>query len=178
MATQLARLFGSASIEAKATERTDAEWKRTLRRVLAELERYLDANVTTDEPHRYMLQTGLWAAAESLKERDFWPGYAEGITRFALLLLGDYPDHRARRLHGKSSRHYDLDRCRSVSFRQSHRQKLETLFVAHRFGLPKLSVDPYALWGDYVVASGSKTTAQSFLNWYRKHHPNDYAAVF
>ena len=178
MATQLARLFGSASSEAKATERTPAQLKRTLNRVLVDLERYLDANVSTDEAHRFMLETGLWAASESLKDDDFWPGYAEGITRFALLLLGDYPDHRAQRLRGKSSGHYKLSRCRSVSYRQSHEQKLQSLLVAKRLGLPELRSDPQVLWREYNMALRSRASAQGFLNWYRQNHPADYAALF
>jgi hypothetical protein len=178
MAAQLARLFGDASSEAKATERTPAQWKRTLKRVLVDLERYLDANVATDEAHRFMLESGIWASSESLKDDDFWPGYAEGITRFALLLVGDYPDHRTQRLRGRSSGHYKLSRCRSVSYRQSHEQKLQSLFVAKRIGLPELRSNPQVLWREYNVALRSKASAQGFLNWYRKNHPADYASLF
>jgi hypothetical protein len=94
---QLARLFGSASKLATTDRRTAAQWRKTLKAVLGELDRYVSANVDTDELHRSMLLTGLVAADESLKQDDFWPGYAEGITRLALILLGDYPDHRRRK---------------------------------------------------------------------------------
>src|SRR6266481_6447219 len=71
---QLARLFGAASSEAKMKSRTPAQWKKTLRGVLQELFRYLDANVETDDVHWPMLHSGLAAAYESLKGKDFWPG--------------------------------------------------------------------------------------------------------
>jgi hypothetical protein len=97
MEVQLARLFGAASAEAKMKSRSPAQWKRTLRGVLLELFRYLEANVETDDVHWPMLHSGLAAAYESLKGSDFWPGYVEGITRLALILMGDYPDHRKRK---------------------------------------------------------------------------------
>jgi hypothetical protein len=93
MKVQLSRLFGTGSSEAKLERRSDKQWKRTLLNVLQELDRYLAANVETDEVHRLMLHSGLYAAHVSLEEQDFWPGYAEGITRLALILMGDYPDH-------------------------------------------------------------------------------------
>jgi hypothetical protein len=96
MKVQLERLFGSDSPEAKAAVRTDAQWRQTLSSVLAELFKYLEQNVHTDDMHWTMLCTGFAAAADSLKHDDFWPGYAEGITRIALLLMGDYPDHKTR----------------------------------------------------------------------------------
>lgn len=77
--------------------RSAEQWKRTLLAVLAELDRYLAANVETDDVHLLMLHSGLYAAHESLRHEDFWPGYVEGITRFAVLLMGDYPDHRRRK---------------------------------------------------------------------------------
>ena len=172
---QLSRLFGETSNEAKATARSSAEWKRTLRHVLSDLERYLDENVSTDEVHRFMLATGLWAARESLKEKEFWPGYAEGVTRFALLLLGDYPDHRKQRLKGKRKGHYNLKRLRTVVYAQTHEQKVKALFAASSIGLPKMSSEPVKLWRRYVAQTQSPTYRQ-FLQWFRKNHPEDYAA--
>jgi hypothetical protein len=176
MQIQLARLFGDASKEAKAITRTPAEWRRALRRVLADLDWYLDENVTTDEMHRFMLATGLWAAGEALKEEDFWPGYAEGITRFALTLLGDYPDHRKQRLHGKRKGHYSLKRFRSLVYSQTPEQKVKTLFGTSTFGVPKLSTNPMHLWRQYV-AQVQSPSYRKFLQWYRKNYPRDYAAV-
>jgi len=123
-----------------------------------------------------MLATGLWAARESLKEKDFWPGYAEGITRFALTLLGDYPDHRKQRLHGKRKHHYSLERFRSLIYAQTHEQKVKTLFATSTFGLPKLSTKPMEFWRQYRAQVRSPSYRQ-FLQWFRKNHPNDYAAV-
>ncbi len=176
MQIQMARLFGDASNDAKATSRSAAEWKRVLRRVLTELDRYLDENVTTDEMHRFMLETGLWAAGESLKEDDFWPGYVEGLTRFALTLLGDYPDHRKQRIHGKRKAHYSLQRFRSIVYAQTHEQKVNTLFGTSRFGVPKLSTKPLELWREYRAQARSPSYRQ-FLQWFRKNYPEDYAAV-
>jgi len=176
MQVQLARLLGESSVEARLSERTPGEWRRALRRVLKELERYLDENVTTDEQHRFLLATGLWAAQESLKEEDFWPGYVEGITRFALLLLGDYPDHRKRRRSGKRAEYYKVNSLRSVVYSQSHEQRVRTLFAASAVGLPKLSAKPRELWRAYM-AQTNKPSYREFLQWFRKQYPDDYAAV-
>ena len=104
----LSRLFGQNSREAKKDNRTPAEWKRTLKKILDELYQYLEENVHTDEMHELMLYSCLYAAHESLKEKDFWPGYLEGITRLSFLLMGDYPDHRHRRGGKKTKNHYSL----------------------------------------------------------------------
>src|SRR6266851_5780156 len=91
---QLARLFGADSKKAKQETRTPTQWKAVLREVVRELKNYIRANVDSDDLHVVMIDSGLFAAREALNEADFWPGYAEGITRALLLLLGDYPDHR------------------------------------------------------------------------------------
>src|SRR5438445_1948921 len=115
---QLSRLFGSISVEALRETRTIGQWKRTLRNVLRELKSYITANVDTDELHINFIASGLLAAEESLKEENFWPGYAEGLTRIVLVLLGDYPDHRPRKRGAKSSDHYALQLCRSLHYTQ------------------------------------------------------------
>lgn len=56
---KLGRLFGGASLEASKSKHTPAKWRRTLRRVLHELDRYLIANVDTDELHLEMLHSGV-----------------------------------------------------------------------------------------------------------------------
>ena len=55
-------------------------WKRTLRRVLHELDRCVMANVDTDELHSLIIASGLFAADESLKTADFWPGFPSDYT--------------------------------------------------------------------------------------------------
>ena len=116
---QLARLFGDTSREARASHRTPAAWRITLRKVLRELDGYLEANVDTDDLHRLMLASCLWAAEESLKQEDFWPAYSEAITRFSLLLLSDYPDHRRRKPGRKRDNPCDLTARRTVHYSQS-----------------------------------------------------------
>src|ERR1700735_1686761 len=113
MRVQLARLFGADSACARAGRQSNAQWRRTLLNVLHELDRYLAANVVTDEVHMLMLHSGLYAAHESLKQEAFWPGYTEGIIRVALVLMGDYPDHRRRMKGRKQKTHYSLSRPRS-----------------------------------------------------------------
>lgn len=136
------RLFGANSAEAKASTRTNAEWRRTLRSVLHELDRYVAENVDTDELHHLMVLTGLAAADKALKEKNFWPGYVEGITRVALLLLGDYPDHRRRKPGRKKADHYKLDRLRSLRFDQNVDQRVRTLLAARAAGFPQLTANP------------------------------------
>lgn len=178
MQTQLARLFGSGSREAKKTERTPAEWKSTLRKTLQEIERYVYTNVDSDELHHYVIATGVLAASESLKEKDFWPGYAEGITRVALALLGDYPDHRRRRSGAKSADHYRLDLHRSLHYTQDLEQRFRTLMAAGVFGVPGLSTPPRDVLTEFRSRYGSTPTHAQFISWYKKHLPGDYTTVF
>ena len=126
MQVQLARLFGADSKEARRMQRSAKDWKATLRNVLHELDRYIQANVDTDELHATMIASGLFAADESLKEDDFWPGYAEGLTRVVLVLLGDYPDHR-RRKGGESRRSLFSWTTSKCSLRPEHRAALPDL---------------------------------------------------
>lgn len=74
------------------------------------------ANADTDELHRFIILSGLYAADEALKQDDFWQGYVEGITRALLILLGDYPDHRDRKTGRKDEAHYKLDTMRSAQW--------------------------------------------------------------
>jgi len=177
MEVQLARLFGADSSEAKIKSRSPAQWKSTLRRVLDELFSYLKANVETDDVHWPMLRSGLAAAYESLKGKDFWPGYVEGITRLALILMGDYPDHRKRKRGRKPQDHYRLSRQRSVQYVQTSNQKLITLADAPMVGIG-LSKDAYAALREFRGVAGYKVGYKEFFRWYREKYPQDYAAVF
>ena len=175
---QLSRLFGANSKEARKTARTVNEWKSTLRKVLHELDRYVQANVDSDELHSFILATGLGAADESLKEEDFWPGYAEGITRVLLTLLGDYPDHRRRKGGAKSADHYLLGLHRSLHYTQSAEQRFRTLIAAGVFGVPGLSQPPRKVLDGFRSRFGGRPTQAQFMRWYKKHFPTDYTAVF
>jgi len=177
MEAQLARLFGAASSEAKMKSRSPAQWKRTLRGVLNELFHYLEANVETDDVHWTMLHSGLAAAYESLKGNDFWPGYVEGITRLALILMGDYRDHRRRKHGRKTEDHYRLSQRRSVQYVQTSNQKLGTLVAAPMLGI-ELSKDAYTALREFRGVAGYKVGYKEFFRWYRKKYPQDYAAVF
>lgn len=177
MKVQLARLFGPSDSAARLDMATVGQWRRTLRRVLRELDRYLSTNVDTDAVHLLMLHSGLAAAHESLKRHNFWPGYAEGITRLALLLMGDYPDHRRRRKGRHRTGHYQLSRLREVRYLQTPTQKLNTLFAAPQVGIPLKTAPGRALM-EFRRQVGREPGIADFFVWYRRNHPEDYAAVF
>lgn len=178
MRVQLARLFGATSREATAEKRSATQWRNTLLRVLRELDHYLAANViATDELHWLMLYSGLYAAHESLKQKDFWPGYIEGITRLALILTGDYPDHRRRKKGRKQHNHYKLSRQRCVSYHQTWSQKFSTLLDASPMGI-SLQTPPMDAIREFRAQFGDKPGYQEFFQWYRLKHPRDYVAVF
>ena len=178
MQVQLARLFGSGSKQAQSTMLSSSEWRKTLRAVLHELDCYIAHNVDTDELHPMMLLSGLAGADESLKEVDFWPGYVEGITRLALVLLGDYPDHRKRKHGRKKDDHYKLDLHRSGYWSQSPSQRFRTLLAAGVVGFPTLSQRPRDVLDKFRRQFGFGPDHKDFLEWYRSHHPQDYAALF
>jgi hypothetical protein len=178
MQVQLARLFGSESHEAKARVRTSAQWKKTLRHVLDDLERYIDANVNTDEFHFFLLVTCILAGRESLKEENFFPGYAEAVSRLALLLMGDYPDHRRPKAGSKRADHYRLNRRRTLVYAQDQDQRLANLIAASRVPFLASVPDPYAELREWRTAYGSKVGYRHFLRWYRRRHPEIYSKVF
>lgn len=178
MQVQLARLFGSDSKLAQSTARSPAEWRKTLRSVLHEMSRYIAHNVDTDELHRLMLLSGLAGASESLKEENFWPGYVEGITRLALVLLGDYPDHRRRKPGRKKDGHYNLNLHRSGYWAQSPSQRFRTLLAAGMVGFPSLSARPRDVLDQFRRKFGFGPDQKDFLEWYRGTYPQDYAALF
>lgn len=175
---QLGRLFGARSKLATGELKTKAQWRRALRCVLLEIEKYLDANVDTDEFHRMCLYSGLVGAGEALKQDDFWPGYVEGITRIALTLLGDYPDHRRRKPGRKDEEHYKLDRERSLNWGQTPEQRFRALMHAGEAGFPKLSRKPLDVLGEFRDEHGFRLDHAAFLEWYRVHFAEDYATVF
>ncbi len=177
MQVQFAKLFGEACRESKSIELTDLEWRHILARVIDELRQYLDKNIETDGLHRLMLESGLWAANESLKDDEFFPGYIEGITRFALLLMGDYPDHKRYKSGRKKSDHYKLNFHRTSGWSQDIDQKFRTLLVAGRVGFP-LDNDPEKILGEFRDQYGFKASYKDFLNWYKQNYPKDYAKLF
>jgi len=177
MSVQLSRLLGDCK-DSRSSIKNDREWKRILKRVLFELDRYLSENVQTDEVHRLMLYSSLLASDLSLKENNFWPGYTEGITRLALLLMGDYPDHRKKSRGRKKERHYALNRMRSLFYLQTSDQKLQTLIAASKLGEPQLSRRAYDVLAEFRQECGFKASYREFWRWYRKRYPNDYASVF
>jgi hypothetical protein len=176
--TQLARLFGSTSKVATTEIKTDAQWKKVLKTVLTELDCYIAANVDTDEFHRKALLSGLVGASEALTQEDFWPGYVEGITRLALILLGDYPDHRRRKKGRKDEDHYKLNRLRSLQYGQTPEQRFVTLFSAGSAGFPQLSAYPLDVLHIFRNQHGQKPSHADFLEWYRRNYPLDYAMLF
>jgi hypothetical protein len=178
MQVQLSRLFRSESKNTTATRRSRAEWRKTLKSVLAEIERYVAENVDTDELHLWMLRSGLAAAYASLEEEDFWPGYTEGITRLALTLLGDYPDHKKQKHRRKQDNHYSLKSYRSAQWVQTPEQRFRTLFAVDNVGYPKVSARPRDVLDDFRRRFGFKPSHADFLDWYRTNFAHDYAAIF
>jgi hypothetical protein len=178
MSVQLARLFGSESPEARGQAKSRAQWRHLLKRLLAELDAYLEENVDTDDLHRLMLSSGLFAAHEALSDEEFWPGYIEGLVRFALLLMGDYPDHRRRRGGRKKEEHYRLRRFRSVQYSQTPGQRLYTLFAAGNVEFPGLSKNPRDAMAEFRDMFGYSKTYREFLRWYRRQYPQDYTLLF
>jgi len=177
MRNQLTRLFGARSAEARKATRTEAEWRRTLRAILKELDRYRRANVHTDSLHDLLLMGALESAKLSLDDESFWPGFVEGLARFALVLMGDYPDHTDRRGTAKSTTYYWLRASRSVHFSQNPAQKVWALREAENFRhlLPK------AFWeveAEFHQQCGYRASRRQFVDWLRTKYPLAYAAMF
>jgi hypothetical protein len=177
MKVQLSRLFGEQSKIAITDFRSDAAWRRDLRTVLSEIWNYFDANVETDSVHRVMLETGFDAAGMGLSQENFWPSYAEGLTRIVLCLLGSYPDHRKRKSGGKKKDHYKLDSDRSLRFVQTHEQRLHMLFWSAS-ALLQLRSEPLNTIHEFREEVGLEVPFSQFLDWFKQKYPDDYLKVF
>jgi hypothetical protein len=175
---QLARLFGENSREARAEFRTRAQWRKTLKRILLELDRYQNANVQTDELHNLILASGLCASDDALKSEDFWPGYVEGLVRFALCLMGDYPDHRKRKTGKRRSDHYDLKANRSLIFVQNPEQQFRTLFSASQMKLPKIPRPFWEVTDEFYRSHSYSRRKGKFMKWFKRKYPEAYASIF
>ncbi len=175
---QLGRLFGVDSKEARSKTRSLAAWRKTLKHILTELDQYRAANVDTDSLHNFMLDCALASASNALKLPNFWPGYVEGVVRFALCLMGDYPDHHARKSGKRRDNHYKLDSHRSIVFLQTSKQQSRTLFMASALKVLKV---PHPFWE--VMAAfrdkyGYAASERQFMMWFKKAYPEAYATVF
>ena len=113
-----------------------------------------------------------------LSKRISGPGYVEGITRLALVLLGDYPDHRKLRPGRKKDDHYKLSGCRSGHWVQTPEQRFRTLWAAGRVGYPKFSAPPRDVLDEFRRRHGYGPSHSAFMEWYRAHFPTDYARLF
>jgi hypothetical protein len=178
MQVLLSKLFGTSSRKANSNSLKEDQCRTILSQLVDELYFYMDENVQTDELHRLMLLSGLVAAKESLKEEDSYLGYIEGITRFSMLLMGDYPDHRKRKGGRKNSDYYKLNLLRSVTFVQDPEQMFRTILAVDNTGFPDLSVNPRFALEKFRDEFGTKATHRNFIEWYKKKYPDDYATLF
>ncbi len=178
MRVLLARVFGTRSKAACRTHMTDPQWREVMKALLGELHRYQIANIRTDEFHELVLASALTSADGALSTSDYWPGYAEGILRFALTLMGDYPDHRHRKPGRKNVEHYDLTLRRSVAYNQSTAQRYRTLCVAVDLGLLGAKKKMWELMEPFHEEHGTRYSQRQQLEWFRKTYPDLYARAF
>jgi hypothetical protein len=176
MQVLLSKVFGASSAEARISERSNLEWRRTLRKVNQEVLRYLDENVHTDPVHESFLQGFLSLAEEVVALEDFWPAYAAAFIGMALSLMGDHPDHRGRRGNGKRADHYMLRRHRAVTYSRDADQAYRSLYAAN--ALRTIEFDVRRAFFAYRARIGNRATHKGFMRWFREKHPDLYSRVF
>jgi len=178
MKVQLARLFGSDSSEANKESRTLAEWRKTFRHCMKEIELYIEHSVDSDSAHRLLLQTAVWSAQEALKRDgpDLYIAYIEALTRMALALMGDYPDHRRRKGSGIREGHYSLKKCRTIHYSSTPMQRLWVLKTGYALKIPGCSIDPLNALQEFRSQFGSKPNMADFIRWFARTYPVQYAA--
>jgi hypothetical protein len=175
---QLLLLFGEGSRYSGSASKTTAERRRTLRAILAELGRYMEANIDTDESHWATLRYGLNIAGDALRCADFWPGYCAGLAHIAIALLGHFPDHSRKGPGRPKKDRYRLDSNRSVAWSQTPQQRVNTLFFPVDFGAPEGPASPRARYLECCRDTGSQASARDRLRWYRKKYPSGYTQFF
>jgi len=172
----LAHLFGEQSALRMSSAHTASQWRRILERILKELELYMSQNVRTDPLHSEQLERALRSCRAHLGEEDFWPGYVEGLVRFSLLLMGDFPCHNQRKGGRKSTDHYCLSHHRSLCYHQSWTQRFKLLSSAEAHAKLKKPVQEVLL--EWRSEQGLSASHKDFLSWYREKYPEEYARVF
>jgi hypothetical protein len=178
MQVLISKLFGDSSKVAHFDSLSEAQYKNVLAQIVNELYYYMNENIKTDQLHREMLLSGLYAAKEALKEKDFYLGYIAGILRFSLLLMGEYPDHRKRKRGRKNTEYYKLNLLRSVTFTQDYEQVFRTILAAGNTGFPELSINPRQALDKFRDEYGTKASHRDFIEWYKINYPSDYAVLF
>ncbi|MEW5915526.1 MAG: hypothetical protein AB1762_03940 [Gemmatimonadota bacterium] len=175
----MGRLFGENSSEAAELSRTDAQWRKTILKLLRELDRYQRANIRTDGFHELLLAASLTAAHKAATEDDdIWPGVVEGLVRYALTLMGDWPDHHRRKKGRKAENHYDLGLRRSITYRQDTHQQFLTLYQAVESKSFGVSTPMWQLLSSYYEEFGYTKGERSRIDWFRKKYPEVYARIF
>lgn len=172
------RLFGELSYVARENYKTNSQWRSALNKVLMELNKYLEENIVTDDDHMKMLKTSLASSEAHLSSEFFWPGYLEGILRFAFILLGDLPNHTRKNKGRKKIDHYNLRKFRKINYYQDTKQKLSTLYFApHKSGI-ELNEDIDSARRQFHKVNNGKRSERDFLKWYKENYPKDYVKVF
>ena len=179
MSFLLGRLFGASSSEARQSTRNDKEWRKTILQLLAELDRYQRANIQTDGLHELQLAAALAAAHEAVtNDKEFWPGVVEGLARYALGLMGDWPDHHKRKGGRRTAEHYELGRHRSITYRQSTHQRFLTLYRAVDTKAFGTATPMWQLMSSYYSRFGYGKDDLRRLEWFRQAYPEVYSRIF
>lgn len=178
MKVLLSRLFGIDSSIVKNDYKTKNEWKTVLKKIIKELENYIEDNIESDELHKLMFYFTLSSMEESLKEDNFWIGFIEGLTRLTLLLIGDSPNHKRRNSGRKKRDHYKLNLFRSIQYHQNYDQKFRTMFAVSNLRILEIKKDPQEALMEFRLKYGSKADYKSFVKWYKLQYPDDYSKIF
>lgn len=103
-------------------------WVKECTRLLDHLERYVDANVITDNHHRRDIDLAFWSLRQALNEKvSRESSLVANLVWLILVLLGDRPRHGDRTRVNHPS-HFSLRRFRTVWYSQSPKQKAELIY--------------------------------------------------
>src|SRR6476469_9158644 len=100
------------------------------------------------------------------------------MTRLALLLMGDYPDHRRTRPGSRKKNHFELRRLRTSHYSHDANQKLWCLMAAYQIGLPKFQGNPLHALDEFRMKHGFEASYDDFIAWYKVNYPENYVLVF
>lgn len=148
-------------------------------KLLAELDRYQRANIRTDGLHELQLAAALASAHESVSnDEEFWPAVVEGLVRYALALMGDWPDHHKRQRGRRTTDHYELGRHRSITYRQNTHQCFLTLYRAVDTKAFGTRTPMWQLMSAYYSQFGYGKDDLKRLEWFRREYPEIYSRIF
>ncbi len=170
-------LLGGNTSYGHAGTVTSKYWIKDCRRLIEELEKYIEANVNTDKNHLNEIRYQIVVMKGTLRGKsslDREPILITALAKLCLLLLGDRPKHLRKKRVNKPE-FYILQNVRTLQYHQTPKQKAIVIKRECTTG------NTQKLEGEEIKNLERRLKSLSsieFVNWFKGDYPNIYAELF